>query len=389
MTNSPDPLERFRGDFPRQNLNARRVAGALEAPGCQRRTTLDAAAVNLDRLGSLLSGTPRDRQSPFAITRGNQFENRVTDHGMAEIISLARRHLGLEIPDARQRDLSATQVQETYPGVTGARMNELRARLTRQCIEEMLTDPTGAYNLIRHAMTRIEFGGETVYLEQDVLAFAVAGRIHVVEIKSYPRIDGRADPAKASATVRQSAVYVLSLQNLVIEVGAPPEVVDTTTMIVLPENLTFRPTAVTLDIDMYVRRLRRQLAEVPHAAAILEAIPPDAVLPVPPADDASPAVQAAAAAAARETLACLPARFTDGCTSCPLFHHCRDEAQMHRSTARLGSAVAGACGDVTDIAAALDLAEGRRVPATASEAAVAATLMRGAAAARLATGGPA
>ena len=31
------------------------------------------------------------------------------------------------------------------------------------------------------------------------------------------------------------------------------------TMIVLPENLTFRPVAETIDIDMYVRRLRRQL----------------------------------------------------------------------------------------------------------------------------------
>ncbi|HET9873658.1 MAG TPA: hypothetical protein VFP89_13825 [Propionibacteriaceae bacterium] len=387
MTSAPDPHERFRGDFPRQSLNARRVAGALEAPGCQRRTALDAAAVDLDRLGSLLSGRPRDRQSPFAITRGNQFEERVTANGMAEILRLARQHLGLEITEARQRDLSAAQLRETYPGVTGARLNELRARLTRQYLQEMLTDPTGAYNLIRHAMTHLEFGGEAVYLEQDVLAFAVEGRIHVVEIKSYPRVDGRADPAKASATVRQSAVYVLSLQDLVMEIGAPPEVVDTTTMIVLPENLTFRPTAVTLDINMYVRRLRRQLAEVPRTAVILDAIPAGNGLPAYPRDGANPADQAAAAASAREALAYLPSRFTDGCTSCPLFHHCRDESQVHGSTARLGSAVSGACGDVTDLRAALDLAEGRRIPTTPSEAAVAATLTRGAAAARLATGG--
>ena len=96
---------------------------------------------------------------------------------------------------------------------------------------------------------------------------------------------------------------------------------------------------------------------------------------------------AAAAAAAREALAPLPSRFTDGCASCPLFRHCRDEAELHRSTARLGAAVAGACGNVTDINAALDLAERRRVPADASETAVAAALARGVAAARLATGG--
>ena len=169
MTNTPGPLDSFRGEFLRQPLNARRVAGALEAPGCQRRTVLDAAAVNLDKLGSLISGLPRDRQSPFALTRGNQFEQQVVANGMAEIVSLARRYLDLEIPEVRQYDLSASALREAYPSVTGTRMNELRARLTRQRVEEMLTDPSQAYNLIRHGMTRLEFGGETVYLEQDVL----------------------------------------------------------------------------------------------------------------------------------------------------------------------------------------------------------------------------
>jgi hypothetical protein len=387
MTNTSDPLENFRGSFPRQPLNARRVAGALEAPGCQRRTVLDAAAVNLDKLGSLISGTPTDRQSPFALTRGNQFEQQVVANGMAEIVALARRHLALEIPEVRQHDLSASALSEAYPGVAGIKMNELRARITRQRASEMLSDPSHAYNLIRHAMTRLDFGGEIVYLEQDVLAFAVDGRIHVVEIKSYPRIDGRADPVKASATVRQTAVYALSLQQLMVEIGARPDVVNTTTMIVLPENLSFRPTAVTIEIDMYVRRLRRQLASVPQATEIIEALSAGIRLPDHPAKGAGSDELTTAATAAREALAPLPPRFTDGCVSCPLFHHCRDEAEFHRSTSRLGSAVASACGNVTDIAAAIDLAEGRRAPADASEAAVAAALARGAAAARLAVGG--
>jgi hypothetical protein len=386
MTNTSGPLERFRGEFPRQPLNARRVAGALEAPGCQRRTALDAAAVNLDKLGSLISNSPRDRQSPFTITRGNQFEQQMVANGMAEIVSLARRHLGLLIPEVRQHDLSASALREAYPGVNGTRMNELRERLTRQRAEEMLTDPSQAYNLIRHAMTRLDFGGEIVYLEQDVLAFAVDGRIHVVEIKSYPRIDGRADPVKASATVRQTAVYVLSLQNLMVDFGAPPDVVSTITMIVLPENLFLRPTAVTIDIEMYVRRLRRQLALVPRAAEILDVLPVGTRLPALPADRADVDELTEAAAAAREALAPLPPRFTDGCVSCPLFHHCRDEAERHRSTARLGSVVAGACGSVTDIGVALALADGRRAPVDASEAAVAVTLARAAAAVRFATG---
>lgn len=387
MTGIHDAVTSFRGDFPRQPLNARRVAGALEAPGCQRRTALDAAAVDLDKLGSLISGAPRDRQSPFALTRGNQFEKQVTDNGMADIIALARQHLDLEIPEVRQRDLSASAIREAYPGVAPSKMNAFRARLTRQSAEEMLTEPTHAYNLVRHAMTRLDFGGEPVFLEQDVLAFAVDGRLHVVEIKSYPRIDGRADAVKASATVRQTAVYVLSLQELVVEIGAPPDIVDTTTMIVLPENLSFRPTAVTRDIDMYVRRLRRQLTLVPRAEDIIDALPTGTVLPVHPGPDASVDEIEAAALAAREALSPLTPRFGDGCVSCPLFRHCRAEAELHGSTARLGAAVAGACGSVTSISVALDLADGRRTPASASEEAVAAALSCGAAAARLAVGG--
>ncbi|MGN6814970.1 MAG: hypothetical protein ACTHK3_02655 [Solirubrobacterales bacterium] len=387
MTNTPSRLESFRGEFPRQQLNARRVAGALEAPGCERRTALDAAGVNLDKLGSLVSGLPRDRQSPFAIARGNQFEQQVLANGMAEIVRLARRHLDLEIPEVRQLDLSASGLREAYPGMTGSRMNELRATLTRQRAQEMLDDPTHAPNLIRHAMTRLDFGGETVYLEQDVLAFAINGRIHVIEIKSYPRIDGRADPVQASATVRQTAVYVLSLQQLMLEIGASRDLVNTVTMIVLPENLSFQPTAVPIDIDMQVRRLQRQLATVPRADEILDAIPAGTQLPPHPVGGASPDEIATAVTAAKEALAPLSPRFTDGCVSCPLFSHCRGEAELHRSTARLGSAVAGACGNVTDIGAVLDLAEGGRGPADTSELAVAAALGRAAAAARLATRG--
>jgi hypothetical protein len=386
MTASSDPLESFRGDFPSQSLNARRVAASLEVPGCQRRTVLEAAAVNLDKLGSLTSETPRDRQSPFAITRGNQFEQLVSADGMAQILALTREHLGLEIHEARQLDLSTPALKDAYPDLTGAKMNELRATLTTQRVNEMISHPDHAYNLIRHAVTRIQFGGRTIFLEQDVLAFAVGGRIHVVEVKAFPSIDGRADPAKASSAVRQSAVYILGLQDLMVEIGAAPDTVSTKTLIILPDNLTLQAVGAPFDIDIQVRRLRRQLKEVPEAAEILAAVPAETSLPAHPAKGAGVAETAAAAEAAREALSVLPPRFTDGCVSCPLFRHCRREADLHRTTARLGAGVAGACGNVTDIAAVLDLAAGRRDPQDASEAAVATALSRGAAAARLAGG---
>lgn len=383
---SEESITKYRGDFPSANLNARRIAAALEAPGCHRRTVLDAGIVNLEKLGVLVTGTEIDRQSPFAIARGHQFEAKVTENGMAEVLALARQHLNLEIPEARQRDLSPAQVRSQFPGIQPNQLNEFRARLTQRYVEQMLSDPECAFNLLRHAMTRLDFGGEMAFLEQDVLAFTVKGRIHVVEIKSYPKIDGRADPTKASSTVRQSAVYVLSLQELATSIGASPNVVDTKVMIVLPENLSFRASANVVDTNMQVRRLRRQLDEVPQAGAILAGLPPETALPPLPNLKNEDEV-ASARDAAREALALLPPRFGEGCVSCPLFRFCRQEAENQQSVARLGNAVAGACGNISTVTAALEFATGNRTPSNAGESAAAELLARGATAVAIVNGG--
>lgn len=382
-----DPLTNFRGDFPTATLNARRIAAALEAPGCQRRTILEAAVTNIEKLAVLITGNEIDRQSPFAIARGNQFESKVTENGMAIVLALVRENLGLQISEARQKDLSAANVRLEFPGTPPGRpLNERRGLLTKQYVEQMLRNPEYAINLLRHAMTTLNFGGEMAYLEQDVLAFTVRGRIHVVEIKSYPKIDGRADPTKTSATVRQAAVYVLSLQELVRSIGASPDAVDTNVLIILPENLSFNATATVVDTAVHVLRLRRQLNAVPQTAHILAGLPPGTQLPPLPRSNSREDL-APARAAAREALSLLPRRFGDGCVSCPLFRFCREEAESERSVSRLGIQVAGACGSISTVDAALDLAAGRRDPSDAGEAAAAEHLARGAAALSLMIGG--
>jgi hypothetical protein len=319
------------------------------------------------------------------MTRGNKFEESVTANGMATLLALTREHLGLSIPEARQKDLSAAAVREELPGVPLKQLNKRRAAITRDCVQQMLSSPAAAYNLLRHAMTTIDFGGNLAYLEQDALAFVVDGRIHVTEIKSFACIDGQADSEKASATVRQAAVYVLSLQNLVESLGASRDVVDTRVLVVLPENLTFRATGLVVDVDMQVRRLRRQLAAVPRVVDILNAVPPGTTLPADPGPKASADQKDSARVLARAALSHLPPRFGDGCVSCPLFKSCRKETSDQHLVARLGNVVAGACGGVTTINVALDLSAGRRQPANPSETAVAELLARSAAAYAYAT----
>src|SRR5690606_41024780 len=60
--NERDRLARFRGEFPKASASARRIAAALEAPGCHRRTVLEASGANLDKLGALVADSESDRQ---------------------------------------------------------------------------------------------------------------------------------------------------------------------------------------------------------------------------------------------------------------------------------------------------------------------------------------
>lgn len=370
-------LSALRGPFPKRKLHARLIAEALENPGCGRRRVLDAAEVDLNRLGVLLGG-PEAHQSGFALRQGNTFERQVTDNGLAVVIDLVRRHLGFEIPHVRQLDLSVEAVELVH----GSADNDLRVKLTRAELKRWLAGDPTAYNLLRHAMTSLNVGGTTVYLEQDVLAFMVGSLLVVVEIKSFPAIDGRADPEKVGSSARQSAVYVISLQDTVASLGFEPNRVSLRSLLILPTNFGFTPSGHVVDLRAAVARLRRQLESAPAIDNILEGLPDDLVLPALPEKKATTEQRRTAASYAAETVSAIPARFGEACVNCPLFVFCRGTERLVGSTAQLGSAVSNACGDVGTVQAALDLARGNRQARTASERALAEVLGRAAAIAR-------
>jgi hypothetical protein len=378
----PDAFAALRGDFPPAALNARRIASSLDVPGCNRRAVLDAACVDINKLAKLLTGED-DRQSPFTITRGNQFEEQVVADGMSSVIQLVRDHLGFTIPEVRQRDLSAAAIREQ----TGLRephdVLAYRAWLTRQHLERMLRGEDDAHNLLRHPVTCLSIGGETAWLEQDVLAFAVAGHLGVVEIKSFASIDGRPDPDKVSAALRQSAVYVLSVQQLAAELGFGPDVISTKVLLILPRNLGFVPVGLAHDVEMQVARLRRQIAAVPRVSSIVRSLPEGLALPALPPKNAPAAEVRQARSAAADVVSSIAPRFGDGCTPCPMFKVCRGEAERHHLVSRLGNDVANSCGSVSTIDRALALADGDAVARTEAERALQDVLGRGAAAARL------
>lgn len=367
-------LTGLRGGMPVQPLNARRIAGGLDQPGCPRRQLLDAAAVPLDRVARLLD-CPDSGQSPFAITRGNSFEARVFENGMAELIAMVRDLLGYDITRVAQVDLSAAQMSETF----GRSDNRLRVKETRRHLRAMLAGDPTACSLLRHPMTILDVGGITAYLEADALSFFAGGELTTVEVKSFAAIDGVPDPVKTTAALVQSAVYMVSLQDTVADLGYDPKAVSTRVLLILARDFGLTPVGFVRDIAPIVRRLRRRLASLPATAELADAIPDGTSLPALPVKDATAKERRTVARQVADTVSALPCKFGDGCMSCPLFRFCRDEARNHGSVTATGSAVAEVCGDVTTVTTALELADGHITSTSAAEAAVAAHLGRAAA----------
>jgi hypothetical protein len=366
-------LAEFRGGFPAAPLSAGRVAGLLDVPGCVRRQVLDATAVRLEPLARLL-GCPPGGQSPFATGRDRQFERLVTGEAMGTVLAVLRHQVGAPVTALRHIDLSADQVRSQFVRSDP----EFRAGLTRGHVRDLLAGRDTAVHLLRHPVLALRVGGAPIYVESELVGYTTTDPLHPVEIRSIPMVDGTADETQVSATAREVAVHVLAVRELVSRLGHDPARVGTAGLLVLPRDFGLSATGDKLDVAPQVRRLRRTLAEFPSPATLGRRVPESVALPAVPGSSASPAEWAAAAEQAVEAVSAVPSRFGDGCPGCPLFAFCRSEQQAAGSVARLGSAAVNLCGDVGTVAAALDLAHGRRVPTSATEQAVGAELGRAA-----------
>lgn len=366
-----DSLSRLRGDFPEVRLTARRVAAVVEAPGCARRSILDGAGVDTTKLAGLITGT-LDRQSPQVMSRAAQFKRVLDNHEHAQILALARQHLGLVLAEVRKRDMT-----EIADGAQLGSRETLRGRMTRQQVRRILAGEPDALNMVINPATPLQVGPRTAWLEQEALAFAEQGKINLVMVKTFDYLDGEADPAKVGQTAREAAAHILSLQELAEELGYPRDRISAEVLLILPSALSFRPVGLLVNVSQHVARLERRLANVPDVEALVAELGIEQHLPSfgPRIPRTEELVQDA-----RDVVDQLPFRFGDGCQQCPMFRICRDEAQDARSTARLGSAVAGACGDVDSVDEALALAHEEQAPASLSERALASMLKRAAAA---------
>ncbi len=362
MTDLEAQLSRIRGHVPPKAHNARTIAALSANPGCGRRALLDAAGVDKPRL-ALHAGFPaRVGQSVFAITRGNAFEAQVKANGCAELLRLLRERLDLPLTEVSYADLEIVGGNESLA---------VRHARTRTLLGEVASG-TEAGTLFDHPLLQIEVGGRAAYLEPDLIAFQLAGRFHVVEVKSFAIIDGQADGGKVAAAVTQAAVYVLALRALLSELGYPPGAVADEIVLVCPENFSNRPTADLVDVRKQLTVLRRQLSRL-ERIDVLAAANVDLTFDLD-LDDAG--VPQRPVTEIVESLHRVPARYSPECLdTCEMAYFCRDEARD--DTAALGRSVREDLGGVESIASALGLADGTR--AAAADQSEAAELLRTAA----------
>ncbi|MEU7056248.1 hypothetical protein [Streptomyces sp. NPDC046197] len=274
-------------------------------------------------------------QSQFAFMRGNAFEGRVKADGGAELLRLVHQKLdpGAEPPQqAHVPDLTAV-------GPEG--------RTARTALALREATPAGAWTLLDHPMLALDVAGSPAFLEPDAVVVHPDGSWTVVEIKSFPMLDGSADPAKVGAAARQAAVYVLALEEVAARVAPVPRVRHRV-LLVCPKDFSNLPTASAVDVRKQRAVTARQLTRLTRIEDIAAVLPEGVCFsPELPAEELTAAVEA------------VPATYAPECVSaCELAFHCRARSRADGAVASLGRSLRAELGGLTTVEEVLAAAHG-------------------------------
>ncbi|MFE0100209.1 hypothetical protein [Streptomyces sp. NPDC059009] len=331
-------LAELRGpDVPAKALDARALAALAANPGCRRRALLDGAGVDKAALADSLGAPGAFGQSQFAFMRGNAFEAKVKADGGAELLRLTHTHVGggdEPLPgEAAVPDLSAV-------GPEG------RAARTALALRE--ATHSGGWTLLDHPMLALDVAGTPAFLEPDAVVVAPDGSWTVVEIKSFPMIDGAADPAKVGAAARQAAVYVLALEQVAARLPEPAPRLRDRVLLVCPKDFSNLPTAAAIDVRKQLSVTRRQLARLTRVEDIAAELPEGTTFDV----SRTPEELTSAVAS-------VPATYAPEClAACELAFHCRDRSRAGGEVTSLGRSLRGELGGLTTVEGVLSAASG-------------------------------
>ncbi|WP_371100887.1 hypothetical protein [Streptomyces sp. PU_AKi4] len=343
-------LTTLRGPRPPQAYTARKITALTANPACSRRAVLDAAGIDKAFLAQRLGHEPRFGRSPFAMAREQAFEALVKWGGYAELIRLLREHLTVPVAEAGVTDLSDVG-GDTALARRASETLGLLARLASGSDERLILD---------RPLLTLEVAGQTAYLEPQAMTHRVGGKFYVVEIRSFPAIDGQANPTAVAQTAKQAAVSVLALYRAFGRLGLDPAQIAHEFLLICPKDFSNRPYGSLVDLRQELDALRFQLTRLRRADDLVSALPPSATLDIDRDEDELNA-----------TVGVLDASYTPDCLSfCEMARYCRDEATACASPARLGGTVRNALPGVDSTRTALAYLEGVHAPGPAETAAI-------------------
>ncbi|RJQ75952.1 hypothetical protein [Amycolatopsis panacis] len=351
MKAAPDQrLDVLRGSAPRVHHNARTLAALENNPRCMLRAVLDASGSDKAAIAAHAGYPSPFGQSSFAIVRGNTFEAMVKANGCAELLRVLRETLQLTLPEVGYQDLN---------DVGGDGRPETRHARTAHLLTGA-AQGRGSDTLYDHPMLRLTVGGHPVFLEPDLVAFRIGDRFHIVEIKSFPIVDGQADPAQVRAATTQACAYIIALRAMLAEADVGPEAVSDTIVLVAPKDFTNRPTGAFVDARKQVATLTRQLARIERIADLVDLLPEGLTFDLAADDTGRPRRPAQELA---EALDQVPATYRPDCLNhCEMAFYCRSRARAESSLDVLGTEVREHLGGIDTATMALGLARGTLTP---------------------------
>jgi hypothetical protein len=288
-------------------------------------------------------------QSPFAISSGITFED-----------GLKRRSGYVKLAEAVKDFITLPEKPTILDASKGkgrlgsAEWLDSRVALTDEALKAMALGSRRAPHIVDHPMLTFTGGGAVAYLEPDALAFRVGGELELVEIKSFPVIDGQADGTKVSKMAGQSAVYVLALRQALERMGLDPELVRWSVILVAPSNFGRFAVAHRVPLRKKAKSIQRVLEHSGSVDELVEDLPASFTVDVSDPDEQKRRVRTA------EMLSLLEPRYVPECLStCDLAQFCRDEAVQADDPARLGRSAHDTLGEVPTVQRALELARNR------------------------------
>ncbi|MFI0941346.1 hypothetical protein [Streptomyces sp. NPDC021020] len=344
-----DRLAVLRGPAPRRAYTARALAALENNPRCTLRALLDASGSDKAAIAEHAGYPSAFGQSSFALARGNVFEALAKEDGGAELLRLLRETLGLTLPEVGYADLN---------DYGGDGRPESRYQYTR---ELMVAAARGeeAPTLYDRPMLRLQVAGHDAYLEPDLVAFRAGDRFHVVEIKSFPIIDGQADPAQVRSATTQACAYIIALRDLLARAGIGPQAVSDDVVLVTPKDFTNRPTAAFVDARKQVATLTRQLSRLERVGDLVALLPEGLTFDLD-LDGTRPQRPPAELVAALDEV---DATYRPDCLNhCEMAFYCRSRARTGASLDVLGAAVREQFGGIDTTTMVLGLARGQLTP---------------------------